>query len=67
MEMMDSIPCPTCMEGLSKESLTNLDWLECFQCGNKFKISRGMSLNSGDIMLIGDDEYPKEEDHSFYQ
>jgi hypothetical protein len=55
------------MEGLSKESLTNLDWLECFQCGNKFKISRGMSLNSGDIMLIGDDEYPKEEDHSFYQ
>ena len=56
------------MEGLSKESLTNLNWLECFQCGNKFKISRGMSLNSGDIMLMEEEDLnPKEEDHFFYQ
>jgi len=65
--MIDSIPCPICMEGLSKESLTNLNWLKCFQCGKKFKISRNMSLNSGDIMLIEEDTGTKEEDHFFYQ
>jgi len=60
-------PCPICLGDFSKESLIDLNWLKCINCGMRFKISRESSLNLGEITITKENSSSEGKEYSFYR